>query len=508
MSHFFKSLVLIGMCSSLVSLKGQTQDIVPVFPQANQTLTLLDLMSGGMGFQWEDPANADNYVIEFRNPTNPISQLTFLEIPVQDSPHFLADTFRGRFLPGDYSWLIRTPDGSRTSGEIPFQINNTGLRPTPGPGPLPPSGDINRSSSIDKPDLYLLAANWKRDLFDSFAADFNLDGHVNQDDLLTLASRFGTFAVPPTAVPEGAIGKPGNIHFFPNDVIGFAELANFKITWEKPQFPEGEFFYEFIVISQFGQEIVSMRFLEETEFSLSSLTQDGTYDVFLRAKTPDGRLSDIVNAQFVIDPTRQVTPTPNFGVISLDFNGDGNEDAGDTRLFIQSFNTFNGDPSFIAGADFNQDGFIDFLDLETYRNNFQTESPVPPAPAWSEIIRPIMEIGQFSQCQDTGFTQNIVIPPFDVELDDSACLFAELFNTQFSFAPVEGAFDYFYTIRIEGEVDPVLQGFTNGLTFFTGFSVLERGTTFLFEIQAVNEALEFSETGEPLRFTIPASSGE
>lgn len=483
----------------------QAQNIVPVFPQANQTITLLDLLNGGLGLRWEDPGNAGSFVIEFRNPTNLIPQLQFIEITnVQSSPYYLAETFRGRFLAGSYSWLVRTADGSRSSGLVPFMISSTDLKATPTPNGFvleQPSGDLNGSAQIDKPDIYLLAANWKRNLFDQYGADFNLDGKVNQEDILVLASRFGASAVPPT--PSPLVGKPGNITFFPNDVIGFAELANFKIVWERPQYPENVAFYEIVIFSQFGQEIVSMRFLDRTEFSLSSLTQDGTYDVFIRAKTTDGLTGNIADAKFKIDPQRVVTPTPNSGVINLDYNGDGSINGSDTQLFIQAFNTFNGDPRFLPNADFNQDGFIDVLDADTFRSNYPNPSPVTTAPSWISIERPVMQAGAFGQCLETGTIDTISIPPFDAVFPNVTCNLAELFASKFNFTSVDGAVDYFYSIFFEGDAEPSLQGFTFNQTFYSGFSILQRDATFIFEIQSVNDGLLLSEKGEALRLTIP-----
>lgn len=505
MKHLLQSICIVVVSQIIVLNTANAQELIPEFPQADQTVTLLDLLDGGLGLRWTDTGTPTNYIIEFRNPTNAIPQLQFLELNATASPYYLDGNFRGRFLAGSYSWLVRTADGSRTSGLIPFTINSTGLQPTPGPAPEPPSGDLNGSSAIDKSDLYLLASNWKRNLFDPYAADFNLDGEVDQRDLLVLASRFGDAAVPPTPSPE--VGLPGNITFSPNDVIGFAELANFKITWDPPQYPENVAFYEIVIISQFGQEIVSMRFLERREFSLSSLTQDGTYQVYIRAKTTDGTLGNIANAQFTIDPTRTVTPTPNSGMISLDYNNDGLVNEEDSRLFVQAFGTFNGDSNFQSGADFNQDGFIDILDLEVYQASYPNPPAALESPTWNAVIRPILMAGSFGSCVPTGNEEVIPADSLEVIFPSSTCMFAELFEAQFAFNAVENAIDYFYIVYLEGEEDnPLIQGFTKGETFFTDFSVLLQNTTFMIEIQTVNEGLQFSNTGTPLRFTVPPFS--
>jgi hypothetical protein len=504
MKLFLKAIWIVVFSQVMFLNITMAQQIIPEFPQANQTVTLLDLLDGGLGMRWTDEGNSAGYEIEIQNLSSVNPSTSFFKSSAQSSPYYLSSFLRSVFFSGNYTWLVRTTDGSRSTGAVPFTISSPNIKATPTPNtpPTQPSGDLNGSALIDKPDIYLLASNWKRNLFDPYAADFNLDGDVNQEDLLVLASRFGNAAVPPT--PSPIVGLPGNITFFPNDVIGFAELANFKITWETPQYPENVLYYELLIISQFEQEIVSMRFLEKREFNLSSLTQDGTYRVFIRAKTTDGTVGNIASSKFTIDPNRFVTPTPNSGIINLDYNNDGIINEDDSRLFIQAFGTFNGEPNFISGADFNQDGFIDTLDLVVYQANYPNASAETEPPSWNAIIRPIWSNENSPFCQATGTNDTISLTSLDITFPNSTiCYLAELYASQFVFSPVDNALDYFYTVYFEGEGDPVLQGFTNGENFFTEFSILEPEATFIVIVQSVNEGLQFSDNSVPLRLTIP-----
>lgn len=482
------------------------QEILPQFPQANQTVTFLDLVDGALGFQWDDTGSATDYtVIIDVSEENP--QIGIVELDAQTSPLFLPGTFRSVFTEGNFSWTVQTSDGARTSASIPFTINSSGLEATPTPAgfqPEPPSGDLNASSQIDKNDIYLLALNWKQNLFDPYAADFNLDGDVDQEDLLVMASRFGTAAVPPT--PSPPVGLPGNLTFYPNDVVGFGELPNFKIQWDTPQYPEDVVFYELLILSEFGQEIVSRRFLQENEISLSFLTQSADYQVFIRAKNSEGVTGNFISGVFTVDQNRIVTPTPNSGIVDIDFNRDGTIDAQDSRLFIQAFGTFNIDENFISDADFNQDGFIDSSDLATFQANYPNPPAATASPTWDSIVRTIYTLGSFSNCESSGTNETIPLSTLDITFPSSTCMLSELYNAQFTFTPVDNALDYYYSIYFEGDSEPALQGFTNGETFFTEFSILLQNISFILEVRAVNDGLQFSEASEPLRLTVPSIS--
>src|SRR5205085_8894232 len=63
-------------------------------------------------------------------------------------------------------------------------------------------------------------------------------------------------------------------------------------------------------------------------------------------------------------------PTTNFLLLAGDATNDNNTDVFDLDVLVQNFNKADGDPGYLADADFNYDGFTDVFDLALLVQNF------------------------------------------------------------------------------------------------------------------------------------------
>lgn len=485
------------------------QELTPVFPERDQVVSFFDLAAEDLGFRWDAPPGAANLVLTIRNPFN---NPPFIDINVEASPYVPSINFLAWFRPGDYTWRVggTLPGGAPVStGEVPFRVVSAQLRPTPTPQvPEPPSGDVNGSASIDAHDIYVLALNWKRQPETGAGTDLNLDGRIDQLDAIAYARRFGEPAVPPTPTPP--VGKPLEIRFEPNDVIGFSELQDFRIHWSPPAYPDADgLLYEINIVSQFGTDVFARAFFEGTTLKPPViLTQQGEYTVHIRAKTRDGRMGDIAVANFEVDQNRVVTPTPTPRPLNADLNRDGLIDSNDSIRFAGLFGLNAGDPGFDARADYDSDGVIGRNDLLVFQD-IHGGTNRPAAPAWDTILRPLMLPNAVRQCEPEGDPVIAPLDPAEFFFEDRECIFAEIEATRFRFDPVEGALDYYVAIYKQGVSEPLFELFTGGAAAVNGSYLLPflfpRTTadqTFRIMARAAGEGLQLSEAGAPLFVTI------
>ena len=489
---------------------AQTIDLV--FPAPNDRLSFFDLTTDGPGFQWIASAGIESVSLVIRNPLSLFLPELVLSAPA--SPYHLSRGIQQLFQPGNFEWFVRArlPDGTTvTSPSRMFQIIAGDIRPTPTPLIYPtPSGDANRSARIDAPDIFILASQWGYVSSEEHGNDLNRDGKVDFKDVLSYVERYGRTAVPPTPTP--AIGAPRNVVFEPNNVIGFAELQDFRIRWTPPTYPsDSDLLYEIVIVMPDGfSEIFARRYLDTPYVKPpTTLTMPGEYAVYLRAKNSQGLVGNITTAHFTVDQFRVVTPTPTPMPVNIDFSGDGQVNGDDSFLFSQMYGTQRDETGYSPQGDLVPDGVIDQRDLVVFQNLFAERGERLAAPAWISLSRPIMERGSFNQCNETGRFE-VPIPPLDISFEQTCVIYAEINASRLLFALVEGAAQYYVITYGDGLSEPLEERFLTSDELNQRAIQLGGLTRFLFEniwsfrivIQSADTGLQLGNRSESLHLVI------